>query len=714
MKTSIGFRLGVTICAAILFVGAFSFMSAPTRAEGAAERARKAAETAVAKAVAARKCRELEEKLREAEEWEKVAEARKKKTQAAVDAAPNEKNSSGTRSDNREAAKALARAHERADKLREEYAAIKKPCDDPEKTAAEAGEALKKAEDLLAEKIEESGDKDKPPKKLVEEKKKLDDLRKDLYPGTIVPTDAGETGQTKTTNGLRIATTSYDATPGPGYVGTFQIATNGLRIVTFDTSAGRLNVNLPDDMTAGDTISGTVVAEPKGNTNEERAKNSAELSGYVVELRPPVMANTSNSITGDTAKNQTPPRALLRSMDGGASWQVIDSLNANFTLRLDQGPGLIDVCLNRLTPQDPLPGRTLVVTTIPNDDFQSRMGAPTGAPGSRTGLAERSPDIEIQREDVHWVLPQLAQQGRPMVIYGPFDGDFSNTSLRSSVEKNTGNVSGGFALLAESPRKAVFDNSTNVTGPIQITLKEGNKETKGTYRNVGVNLTAPKTSLLKGEKTELKIEASGLQGIKEPVPLTLESKGVITMEGGMYQPLVIQPSQVGADGRYSTTRGITGVQAGGWSATATVVTHRFNVCLQDDSNPANVILWNTFTGDYSFNCHGCLSSKQSGTPSLQTGRTQTGGQTQTGRTLATPVSIDLVDPGGNRAVANVVGKVEIRGCIFTLEHGAPDRRVFATLDVCANSGSGTVEVPKTDVKFTITDRNTRDNTCAVQ
>lgn len=695
MKASIGFRLSVTICAAILFVGAFSFISVPTHAEGAAEKARKAAEAAVAKAVAARKCKELEEALRKAENEASLAEAKAKEAEAAADAGKNRAAHNARHYADSTRAK--------ANRLRDEYAAIKKPCDDPEKTLAEAEEVLRKAEELLAEKIEESGNKDRPPKKLVEEKAKLDKLRKDLNPGTIVPPDAGETGQTKTTNGLRIATTSYDATPGPGYVGTFSIATDGLRIVTFDTSAGRVKVNLPDDMMAGDTISGTVIAEPKGNNEAERSRNLAELSGFVVELRPPVMANPDGSLppsgptgairgtlvfVGDTANNriqrstdggrtwqiftgstgsggssgvapgpQTPPRALLRSMDGGATWQVIDGGALAFTLRLDQGPGGIVVGLNRLTPEDQLPGRTLVVTTIPNNDS-----------ANRTEFGNR------------FTIPTYGQQGRPVVISGPFDGDFQNTNVR--VQDSDARI------LTESPRGITFQSPTNNAGPLDVVIREGKTETKGTYRNVAVNLTAPKTSLLKGEKTELRVEVSGLQGIKEPVPLTLESRGVITMEGGMYQPLVIQPSQVGADGSYSTTRGITGVQAGGWSATATVVTYSMDVKIEGE-NCIRHLRFSSSTGDYSFNCPGCSYMMSDGTFMTRE-----------------QFAVFSMAPIGK-------GTVTKKGCIITLEHNAPDRRVMATIDQCAKTGTATVDVPANKAKFTITDRNTADNTCAV-
>jgi hypothetical protein len=176
------------------------------------------------------------------------------------------------------------------------------------------------------------------------------------------------------------------------------------------------------------------------------------------------------------------------------------------------------------------------------------------------------------------------------------------------------------------------------------------------------------------------------------VPLTLESQGVITMDEGNYQPLMIQPTQVGADGRYSTTRGITGVQTGAWTATATVLTQHFNICLQDDSVPARVILWNTFTGDYTFT--NIRPPPRPGQPRPPGVMVPTGG---------------AMMPGGFNFSGT--GQVVRKGCIITLKHNAPDRRVMGTLDKCTNTGNATVQGPSTGTRFTITDRNTTDNTC---
>ena len=219
--------------------------------------------------------------------------------------------------------------------------------------------------------------------------------------------------------------------------------------------------------------------------------------------------------------------------------------------------------------------------------------------------------------------------------------------------------------IAESPRKLVFESPDNVIGPVEISLKEGDKEVKGTYRNVGVNLTAPKTNLLKGEHTTLTVQVEGLAGLKQPVPLTLDCKGVITMEGGTFQPLVIQPSQVGGDGRYTTTRGITGVQTGGWVATATVVTQPFNIVLRDPT-PPQTILVNSFTGDYAF----CGSGfKLGGT-----------------------------------------GEIKRKGCVITLTDNKPDRQVQGTLNACTpvDSGGFVFVYPTgtpTDIQVVVTDTN---------
>src|SRR5580765_9046320 len=59
---------------------------------------------------------------------------------------------------------------------------------------------------------------------------------------------------------------------------------DGLYITTFTTPQGVIKVNLPNDMAAGDTVSGSIYAEPTGKNETERRQNLEELNRYVIDL----------------------------------------------------------------------------------------------------------------------------------------------------------------------------------------------------------------------------------------------------------------------------------------------------------------------------------------------------------------------------------------------------------------------------------------------
>ena len=472
---------------------------------------------------------------------------------------------------------------------------------------------------------------------------------------------------------------------------------NGLTVATFILKSGTITVNLPADMAAGDTISGTVVEQPKGQTKEERAMNRAELTGLVLEINgKPVEFFTPTPkerestipqtfwIYHDETKPSTPTGTPVpTSLANSEEKEPLRPISREMATTESGGTARFSIALIK-PPQQEL-GRA----TIPYF-FEALPGVtPSGAIITH-GDSPTTPTFRI---------PSLGQAGRSIPIFGPFDGDSSNTTVKVGEQDSP--------VLAESPRQIVVAAPTNVVGATQIQVKDGSAETTSPFRNLKIDLTAPKTSLLKGESTELHVQVEGLEGLKTPVPLTLEAHGVITMVGGLFQPLTIQPSQVGADGRYSTTRGITGVQAGGWEATATVETHAFNFCLQDDKNAKTVILINSFTGDYIFFCPGCASSPG-----------QTGGQKEGSTGQVTPRTVDMVNwlhdvwygfgfnsaPPGN-------GTVTMKGCTITLEHNAPDRHLKAQIDQCAKTGNASVQTSSPKMKFTITDWDMTNNTC---
>jgi hypothetical protein len=57
------------------------------------------------------------------------------------------------------------------------------------------------------------------------------------------------------------------------------------------------------------------------------------------------------------------------------------------------------------------------------------------------------------------------------------------------------------------------------------------------------------------------------------------------------------------------------------------------------------------------------------------------------------------------------GIVKVKGCMITLQHLAIDRRVQAQIDTCQKKGTGSVQVLSTGLTFSLTDRNTANNTC---
>jgi hypothetical protein len=448
----------------------------------------------------------------------------------------------------------------------------------------------------------------------------------------------------------------------------------GLRTVVFDTNPGKVIVNLPDDMRAGDTISGTVVAEPKGQTEDERSRNEKTLNSLLVNFagsRVPVSA-----------------KAFKLFVPGGETTAVAANAKRSDFRIIIEPPG----------PQDP--------------------------PGSFFGLIDDPFFFDIPAELLYrpapqppqqYQLPTMGQTGRPIVISGPFDGNSSNTGLsyrpcvRSVDCAGTPSawVPGTGLIVAESPRQAVFTAPTNVTGPIELRVNEGTTETKAPFRSVGVNLSAPKTSLLKGENTTLKIEVSGLQGITEPVPLHLVKGGVVTMQGGDVQSMTIKPAEVQSNGTYTTTRNITGVQTGVWNATATVVV--FNTCLEDDGDPLRVLLFSVTTGDYIF-CPGRGSGAGANPNALST--LNFGGSDFTGGVRV--AAGDVNDSGGRGADLVSIGpgaSMYKNGAVTVADFNYKPANIHVQIDGYTNSGNAIVRTTKPKQTFTITDRDTRNNTC---
>jgi hypothetical protein len=281
----------------------------------------------------------------------------------------------------------------------------------------------------------------------------------------------------------------------------------GLQTAKFTTRQGTIEVNLPDDIAAGDSISGTVVADPAGKTDKERLRNQDELNGYVVE--------TQNNKTGVGKKK-----------------------------------------LKWLIPAAATPGVAYLILRDRKGSEVARTPVPvreTPAPGAPT-----IPPTDA----IH--LPTIGQAGRPLQIPGPFDGDFSTTAVRIGGKEA--------AVLAESPRKTIVQSPADIVGPTDIHLTKGAIEASGSYRNLGIGLTATNTSLRSGETATLTIDVTGLGGLRSEIPLRISnsSASVVRLSDGDDQLVAIKPTDVRSDGSYVLTRTVTGVHVGPFNIAALV------------------------------------------------------------------------------------------------------------------------------------------------
>lgn len=305
--------------------------------------------------------------------------------------------------------------------------------------------------------------------------------------------------------------------PAPGFTAENK-SSDGLTTAIFSTPQGTLNINLPENRSAGDTISGTVIAEPSGQTEAERANNLKQLESFVCEIdgKPTKLSSAS------------------------------------------QNPGPVTSTTRNFTMQMPIPPPSAVATFVTLKDKDGVEKAECTLWRDQT-----NPQGATTTGPKQFQFPTTSQNGRPLEIVGPFDGQMNTTEVKLGGQPAR--------LLAESPNSCIVQSPDQNFGPTEITVKEGNTESKGSCRNLGLRLAAPKTSLLKGESTVLTVTVEGLKGIQQDVPLLLQKEGVVSMEGGDTQTVQIRPTDVRADGTFETKRTLTGLQAGAFGVTATVI-----------------------------------------------------------------------------------------------------------------------------------------------
>jgi Domain of unknown function DUF11/HYR domain/Calx-beta domain len=112
----------------------------------------------------------------------------------------------------------------------------------------------------------------------------------------------------------------------------------------------------------------------------------------------------------------------------------------------------------------------------------------------------------------------------------------------------------------------------------------------------------------------------------------------------------------------------TATDASGNTASCSFAVRVWTSCLQDESNPGNICLFDAQTGEYQFCCKGVV-------------------------------------------VATGVGTANVRGCVVQIDHIKGNRKVSLRADLSVKRGTATVIIAN-QTTCTITDQNMANNTCA--
>jgi hypothetical protein len=94
----------------------------------------------------------------------------------------------------------------------------------------------------------------------------------------------------------------------------------------------------------------------------------------------------------------------------------------------------------------------------------------------------------------------------------------------------------------------VLNCPPGMTGPVEIIVTDPKSTVTAKTNLVGIKLSAAKLNLLRGEKTVVSVEIMGLQGLREPLSVSLKSSPNVRLGGGNSQTIKVDPLKADASG----------------------------------------------------------------------------------------------------------------------------------------------------------------------
>jgi|GEM_PF-3461928 len=308
---------------------------------------------------------------------------------------------------------------------------------------------------------------------------------------------------------------------------------------------GKINVYLPDDMAAGDHITGTVVMEASGKNDKEKTKNLDLLKQYVIKIGDAVLDATtlkagSSAGTGRFAGNFNLPDKW---------WGIVHNV-APVSLTLMKEP-VANV-------QMPL----VKINTSP-----AEFKALPGPKAEQEGI-EFKPLKKVITSNESIVIQSIIDISIPI--------DMTEKQI-FSWDINDQRV----APFCSSPRQTIIAVPPGTIGKTSITAKDKNGIT--VYSDevyvVDIRASIDKQNLRNNERTDMQTQAAGINDCPYPVSMTIVNKTTETvlLDKGAHQTYFYNPGEKNNPGYAPLTirQGVTGVMPGGFDITASLILPSF-------------------------------------------------------------------------------------------------------------------------------------------